>query len=74
MDNNYDEIGSNFIDENLDSFDLLIVTATKTEKDELHQHLKPLPGHDHIIKISKAKHTYYLGVFGVYAAVQIFSK
>ena len=67
----YKEVGSEFITENNELFNLLIVTATETEKKELHQNLKPLPEQDKIIKVSKDKQTYFLGTFGAYPAVHV---
>lgn len=67
----YKEVGSEFITANDELFNLLIVTATETEKKELHQYLKPLPEEDKIIKVSKDKQTYFLGTFGAYPAVHV---
>lgn len=51
--------------------DLLIVTATPTEKKELHKHLSPIDGQKGIIKIQKDQYTYYLGRFGFYNTIHV---
>lgn len=69
--NEHHEVEDLFIDKYADCFDLLLVTATETEKKELHKHLKPLPGQTKVIKVYKGKYTYYVGVFGRYYAVHV---
>ena len=67
----YKELGPENIEGVKDQFNLLIVTATEIEKKELHGRLKPLDGESQIIKISKAKYTYFLGKFGHYQAIHV---
>ncbi len=67
----YEEEDGNFIDSVIDNFNLLLVTATKVEKDTLHSYLKPIGGRCGIIKIHKDRQTYYLGAFGKYNAVHV---
>lgn len=50
---------------------ILIVTATDVESNTTHQKLKPLLGHDSILKVFIGDHTYYLGVLGVYNIVHV---
>ncbi len=65
MDNiHYEEEEGSFIDSIMDDFNLLLVTATKVEKETLHNYLKPISGRHGIIKIHKDRQTYYLGTFG----------
>lgn len=44
----------------------LIVTATQTETNAIHNKLKPLPGFDSIVKVYVGDATYFFGVFGNY--------
>ncbi|MDI9312420.1 MAG: hypothetical protein QM535_19575 [Limnohabitans sp.] len=67
----YEEEESSFINSIIDDFNLLLVTATKIEKDTLHSYLKPVDGRSGIIKIHKDRQTYYLGIFGKYNAVHV---
>src|ERR1700743_179939 len=69
--NRYDEEDGKFIDSIKDQFNLLLVTATKVEKDTLHSYLKPINGQTRLIRIPAGKQTYYLGVFGKYNAVHV---
>lgn len=67
----YKEIGVEFISENKDYFNLLIVTATEIEKQEVHSAFKPIEGYNQIVKTSKGKNTYFLGKFGEYNTVHV---
>ncbi|MFP5041311.1 hypothetical protein [Parasediminibacterium sp. JCM 36343] len=67
----YEEKGIIYFTNQKDLFKLLLVTATKIEKDILHGKLKPLPGCDSLIKIYDGKQSYYLGLFGQYRAVHV---
>lgn len=68
---NYRDVDDTFIEVHKAKFNLLIVTATKIEKDTLHEHLHPLPGQTEILVIQRSKYTYYVGVFGKYFAVHV---
>jgi nucleoside phosphorylase len=65
----YTNVDDLFIAKFRDKFDLLLVTATPVEMQVLHEHLKPLPGQDTILKIVYRKHTYFIGMFGAFFAV-----
>jgi nucleoside phosphorylase len=67
----YDEEDGQFIDSVKDQFNLLLITATKVEKETLHSYLKPLGGRSKLIKIQEGKQTYFLGVFGNYNIVHV---
>lgn len=67
----YDEVESSYIDSIINQFNLLLVTATKIEKETLHLHLKPIEGRSKLIKIHQGKQTYFLGVFGRYNIVHV---
>ncbi len=67
----YNEVEDTFIEEFRSRFNLLVVTATEIEKEVFHTKLLPLPGHRHVLQISKFKHTYYVGVFGVFYTVHV---
>lgn len=54
-----------------DYFDLLIITATPTEKKEVHKYLMPIDGQDGVMRIQKNQYTYYLGKFGHYNAIHV---
>ena len=69
--NTYKEVDDAFIDAYRSKFNLLIVTATKIEKEILHAHLQPLPGLDQILQIHSSKYTYYLGIFGIYYTIHV---
>jgi len=67
----YEEESSRFFAENIDDFNILLVTATKTEKQALHQCLKPIEGRDSLVKVSIDNQTYFLGIFGSYNVVHV---
>ncbi len=67
----YDEEDSKYIDSVINQFNLLLVTATKVEKETLHSYLKPIEGRAKLIKIHQGKQTYFLGVFGQYNIVHV---
>ncbi|TQM50633.1 nucleoside phosphorylase [Arcticibacter tournemirensis] len=67
----YKEIAPSLIDEYGRYCSILIVTATKIEKDVVHEYLFPIDGQDKILKIQKNSYTYYLGKFGYYNAVHV---
>lgn len=69
--NKYDDEDGQFIVPLIDNFNLLLVTATKVEKETLHSYLKPLHGRTKLVKIQEGKQTYFLGVFGSYNAVHV---
>lgn len=54
-----------------DYFDLLLITATPTEKDEVHKFLEPVEGESGVLRIQKDQYTYYLGKFGHYNAIHV---
>ena len=54
-----------------DYFDLLIITATPTEKNEVHNQLQPIDGEEGILRIQKGEYTYFLGKFGHYNVVHV---
>jgi nucleoside phosphorylase len=62
----YAEKNDSFFDNYLKDSKILFITATKIEKEILHNHIKPIKDEESIIQISKGKQTYYLGVFGKY--------
>lgn len=68
---NYKEEEKSFVSKRKNEFNLLLLTATKVEKDALHKAMRPLNGEKKLIKISDGKQTYYLGVFGKYNAVHV---
>ena len=68
---NYKEVEDHFIDKYRDKFNLLILTATKVEKEVLHENMTPLPGQTEILEIKNKKYTYYIGVFGAFYAVHV---
>ena len=59
------------ISEYRDYFDLLIITATPTEKDEVHKNLQPIDGQNGILRIQKGQYTYFLGKFGQYNVIHV---
>jgi nucleoside phosphorylase len=65
----YTTVDDLFIAKYKDKFNLLLVTATPVEMEVLHEHLKPLPGQDAILKAVYQKHTYFIGMFGAFFAV-----
>ncbi len=67
----YKEEKKSFLSTRKNDFNLLLLTATKVEKDALHKAMRPLNGEKKLIKISDGKQTYYLGVFGKYNAVHV---
>ncbi|MDZ4786373.1 MAG: hypothetical protein SGJ02_09895 [bacterium] len=67
----YKEEKKEFINSRIDKFNLLLITATKIEKDALHLALRPLVGQKKLIKIQDGKQTYYLGIFGKYNTVHV---
>lgn len=67
----YKEVDDLFIPKHRSKFNLLIVTATATEKETLHKYLRPLPGQSKILKIQIGKHTYFVGQFGAFYAVHV---
>lgn len=69
--NTYKEEKKSFLSTRKNDFNLLLITATKVEKDALHKAMRPLKGVKKIIKISDGKQTYYLGVFGKYNTVHV---
>lgn len=71
IEDTYREEEKIFLSTRIDDFNLLLLTATKVEKDALHKVLSPLNGEKKLIKISDGKQTYYLGVFGKYNAVHV---
>ncbi|GAA3952405.1 hypothetical protein GO495_12120 [Chitinophaga oryziterrae] len=68
---NYKEVAPALIDKYKQYCNLLIVTATKIEKDVLHEHLFAIDGQDEVLKIQKGSYTYYLGKFGHYNVVHV---
>lgn len=67
-----------YIESNLDSCKkkvngnlLLIVTATDTETNHLHENLKSIDETNAIYIIHQGSQTYYLGVFGKYIAIHV---
>lgn len=50
---------------------LLLLTATSLERDELLKSLKPLIGQDVILRTYIGRYTYYIGIFGVYPVVLV---
>ncbi len=71
MNKKYIEENSDFFNKYINNFNLLIVTATRIEKETLHNYLKPISGKGGLIKISIGKQTYYLGIFGTYNAIHV---
>ncbi len=71
MQEKYEEGHLELFTEQLTRTRMLIVTATKIEKDALHNVLKPLNGKEKIVQVSKDKQTYYLGIFGRYNVVHV---
>ncbi|TXJ27606.1 MAG: hypothetical protein E6Q24_07160 [Chitinophagaceae bacterium] len=67
----YKEVAPALINTYRQYCNLLIVTATKVEKDVLHKHLLPIDGEQKIIRIQKGNYTYYLGKLGHYNAVHV---
>lgn len=67
----YKEENKSYLINRIDDFNLLLITATKLEKDALHKVLLPIGRQKKLIKISEGKQTYYLGVFGKYNAVHV---
>ncbi|GAB3956359.1 hypothetical protein GCM10028805_45970 [Spirosoma harenae] len=57
-----EKVGQNFI---------LLVTATNTETDHLHAHIKPLDANNTIYKIYKDSLCYYLGTLGYYNIIHV---
>lgn len=49
----------------------LLVTATETETKHLHQKIRPLPNEAGIIEVKKDNATYYIGLFGNFAIVNV---
>lgn len=70
-DKKYDDEDAKFIIPIINDFNLLLVTATKLEKDTLHLYLKPINGRSTLIKIHDDKQTYFLGVLGIYNVVHV---
>ena len=62
----YEEKDIAFFNNYLRDSKILLITATKIEKEILHNHIKPIKDEESIIQISKGKQTYYIGVFGKY--------
>ena len=71
MEEKYEEGSLGLFNEQIMQTRILIVTATKIEKDVLHKTLKPITGKEKIVQVSKGKHTYYLGIFGKYNVVHV---
>jgi hypothetical protein len=67
----YKELGPENIEKIKDQFNLLIVTATETENKELHSCLSAIDAETQLIKITKAKYTYFLGKFGHDNAIHV---
>lgn len=67
----YKEVDDLFVSKHKSKINLLIVTATATEKETLHKYLKPIPGYSDILKIQVGKHTYFVGQFGAFYAVHV---
>jgi len=67
----YDDEDGQFIVPIIDEYNLLLVTATRIEKETLHSYLKPINGRSNLIKIHEGKQTYYLGVLGKYQVVHV---
>jgi formylglycine-generating enzyme required for sulfatase activity/nucleoside phosphorylase/predicted MPP superfamily phosphohydrolase len=49
----------------------LILTSTKDETVLLHRKMKPLPNYDKLLRVFKGSWSYYIGVLGYYAVVQV---
>jgi WD40 repeat protein/nucleoside phosphorylase len=50
---------------------ILLVTATETETNALHEKLSPLPNENNIIEVTIENSTYYIGTFGLYAIAHV---
>jgi nucleoside phosphorylase len=55
----------------LENDTILIVSATDLETIHIHQKLKPLNGHNKIIRVFEGPNTYYIGKFGEYKTVHV---
>jgi len=67
----YDTQDAKFFDDLKSQYNLLLVTATKIEKDTLHAFLKPIKGYNKIVKIPLGNQTYFVGTFGRYGVVHV---
>jgi hypothetical protein len=67
----YEEENISFFTSQRNLFKLLIITATKVEKETLQKHIQPLPGKHLLSKVHEGKQTYYLGIFGQYRVVHV---
>lgn len=67
----YDDEDGQFFVPIINDYNLLLVTATKIEKETLHSYLKPINGRSKLIKIHEGKQTYFLGILGNYNAVHV---
>ncbi|MCG8327292.1 MAG: hypothetical protein MI974_06375 [Chitinophagales bacterium] len=54
-----------------DHCQLLLLTATNLERDELLKALTPLPGQKYVIRTYLGSNTYYIGIFGIYLAILV---
>ncbi|MFN0200977.1 MAG: hypothetical protein ACKVTZ_05625 [Bacteroidia bacterium] len=50
---------------------VLLVTATETETNHLHQKMKPLLNEEGLIEVKKDNATYYIGLFGNFAVANV---
>ncbi|MDI1256707.1 MAG: SUMF1/EgtB/PvdO family nonheme iron enzyme [Flavobacterium sp.] len=71
MNSKYIEENALFLQNNLNYFNILIITATLLEKDELHKCLLPISGKDGIVTIAHKRQTYFLAKYGKYNVVHV---
>lgn len=67
----YDDEDGQFIVPIIGEYNLLLVTATKIEKETLHSCLKPINGKSNLVKIHAGNQTYFLGILGNYKVVHV---
>lgn len=67
----YNEVDSKAMIELFGNKTFLLVTATDTETENLHNELKPLVGDVGILKCYEGNHSYYIGLLGLYPVVHV---
>lgn len=70
-DTQYDTQDVTFFEKIKSQHNLLLVTATKIEKETLHSFIKPVHGKNKIVKIPSGNQTYFIGTFGKYGVVHV---